>query len=277
MLRLFIGKDPAEVKIFKFPAGESGVSFNVPVQKTHLHDGLPFNAQITLKWEGNDDLINLALLVDAIRRKYDTIELNMTIDYFPYARQDRVCNPGESLSVKVIADMINAMNFKRVYVLDPHSDVLGAVLNNMVVLDNKYNVQNATFQLQKGCTEVALVAPDVGAKKKVLEYAKQKPFPLHFIQGDKTRDVATGKITGTVVHSEHLGKVNLLVVDDICDGGGTFIPLANELRKITDGTVSLFVTHGIFTKGIDIVADAYDNIFVVNNMSGLNHPKLKQI
>lgn len=266
MLRLFIGKDPAEVKIFKFPAGESGVSFNVPVQKTHLHDGLPFNAQITLKWEGNDDLINLALLVDAIRRKYDTIELNMTIDYFPYARQDRVCNPGESLSVKVIADMINAMNFKRVYVLDPHSDVLGAVLNNMMVITNFNNVQNATFTLQKGGSKVALVSPDAGANKKVMGYAKQYPFALQVIRADKTRDVATGKITGTVVYSEHLGDTNLLVVDDILDHGGTFIPLATELRKITDGTISLFVSHGLFNSGINKFAGLYDKIFVVNNM-----------
>lgn len=278
MLKLFVGKDPAVVNVFKFPAGESGVSFSVPVQKTRLYDGKPFGADITLNWESNDDLINLALLVDAVRRKYNNeVELSLTIPYFPYARQDRVCNPGESLSVKVIADIINAMGFARVYVIDPHSDVVGAVLNNMVQMDNFNNVQQATFRLTKGGVEVALVSPDAGANKKVMGYAKQKPFPLKVIRADKTRDVSTGKITGTVVYSEHLGNVNLLVVDDICDGGGTFIPLAEELRKITDGTVSLFVTHGIFTKGIDIVVDAYDNVFVVNNMSGLTHPKLKQI
>lgn len=276
MLRLFIGKDPAEVNIFKFPAGESGVSFSWDDSRTRYVD-MGLSCKIELKWEGNEDIINLALLTDAIRRKHPSIEINLDIPYFPYARQDRVCNPGESLSVKVIADIINAIDFKRVYVLDPHSDVLGAVLNNLVVLDNFNNVQNATFILQKGNKKVALVSPDAGANKKVMGYAKQKPFPLQVIRADKTRDVATGKITGTVVYSEHLGDTNLLVVDDLADGCGTFIPLADELRKITTGTISLFVSHGIFTKGVDIVASAYDNIFVVNNMSGLTHPKLKQI
>jgi ribose-phosphate pyrophosphokinase len=120
-----------------------------------------------------------------------------------------------------------------------------------------------------------LVSPDAGALKKIYRYAKECSG-VDVVRADKSRDTNTGKITGTVVYSEHLGKTNLLVVDDICDGGGTFVPLAQELRKITDGTVSLFVTHGLFTKGVDIVADVFDNVFVVNNMYG-PHPKLKEI
>jgi len=273
MLKLFIGKDPAEVKIFKFPAGESGVSYHWDSSRTRYVDrGL--SANINLAWEGNDDLIHLALLVDAIRRNHPHVELNLTMPYFPYARQDRVCNPGESLSVKVIADIINAMGFARVFVLDPHSDVVGAVLNNMVQIDITRSIEDSFLSLPRW--RCALVSPDAGALKKVYGYAKKINIEK-VVRADKNRDVTSGKITGTVVYSEHLGKTNLIVVDDICDGGGTFIPLAQELRKITDGTVSLFVTHGIFTKGIDIVADAYDNVFVVNNMSGLSHPKLKQL
>lgn len=276
MLKLFIGKDPAEVKVFKFPAGESGVSYEY-YPRTHVYNPHEkFSAKITLLWEGNDDLINLALLVDAIRRKEGEININLDIPYFPYCRQDRICNPGESLSVKVIASFINSLGFSRVYIIDPHSDVLGAVLDNMVQIDIKHKVHEALFTLEKGAATVALVSPDAGALKKVYGYASYGPLGTHVVRADKTRNTKTGKIAGTVVYSEHLGNTNLLVVDDLCDGGFTFTQLAPELRKITTGTVSLFVSHGIFTKGVDIVADVYDNVFVVNNMYGA-HPKLKEI
>lgn len=273
MLSLFIGKDPAEVKVFKFPAGESGVSFTWDNSRTRAV-GNQLSCAITLNWEGNDDLINLALLVDAIRRRMPEIQIGLVMPYFPYARQDRVCNPGESLSVKVIADLINSLNLNRVYVVDPHSDVLGAVLNNMEQIDVGQKIKKAltTIYEGQGCK---IVSPDAGALKKIYRYAKDCNG-VGVVRADKSRDTATGKITGTVVYSEHLGKTNLLVVDDIVDGGGTFIPLAEELRKITDGTVSLFVTHGLFTRGVDIVADAFDNVFVVSNMYG-PHPKLKDI
>ena len=269
MLRLVIGKGEAEVKVFKFPAGESGVSFGEAFPQNYQE---PQAACITLSWEGNDDLINLALLGDAIRRQHPKIELSLNIPYFPYARQDRVCNKGESLSVKVIAGIINAMGFSRVYVIDPHSEVLGAVLNNMIVVSTNDKIHLAMVDI-KG--SVAFVSPDAGANKKVLGYAKAMGgTPV--IRADKVRDTATGAITNTVVYSEHLGKTNLLVIDDIGDGLGTFIPLAHELRKITTGTVNLLLSHGIFTKGVDILQGVYDNTYVINNMYGA-HPLIKEI
>jgi ribose-phosphate pyrophosphokinase len=274
MLSLFIHKQLAEVKIFKFPAGESGVSFSV---KDPIPIHCKVNAMITLRWEGNDDLINLALLVDAVRRQYD-VHLALEIPYFPYARQDRVCNIGESLSVKVIADFINSLNFHTVYVRDPHSDVLGAVLNNMFKYDVLSKVERSFVAILSGdapcLRHTYLVSPDAGANKKVIGYAKT--LGTKVIKADKERDVQTGAITGTTVYSEHLGDTNLLVVDDILDGGGTFIPLAKALRSITNGSVSLYVTHGLFTKGVDIFEGVYDNIFVANNMYG-KHKLIQEV
>jgi ribose-phosphate pyrophosphokinase len=268
MLSLYIDKQQAEVNIFKFPAGESGVSF---CTNSIVKDG-KVNACITLKWQGNDDIVNLALLVDAVRREYD-VDLSLNIPYFPYARQDRVCNKGESLSLKVITNMVNAMEFSSVYVTDPHSDVLGALLNNMVCMDVVPSLIDAMFKVANG--GVNLVSPDAGANKKVLGYAKRLGG-MPVIRADKTRDTKTGSITGTVVFSEHIGNVPVVVVDDIGDGMGTFIPLAAELRKITNGTVSIFLSHGIFTKSVDILQGVFDNIFVVNNMYG-SHPLITEV
>lgn len=267
MLSMFLGKSQADVRIFKFPTGESGVSFKSDEDSLNCLKGC-----ITLRWEGNDDLINLALLVDAVLREYKKAELSLKIPYFPYARQDRVCNAGESLSVKVVADFINSLNFARVFVTNPHSDVLGAVLNNMIVPDEYLKVAECVKLLGEN---TILVSPDAGANKRVLGYAKTLGG-LRVIRSDKTRDTKTGYITDTVVYSEHVGECPVLVVDDILDGGGTFIPLAGELRKITNGSVNLLISHGCFTKGVDIFEGVYDNLFVVNNMYG-PHKLIKEI
>lgn len=272
MLSMYIGKEVVGVKVFKFPAGESGVSFKAPSNTLSNN-----NTDITLDWESNDDIINLALLVDAVRRHYyGNVDIALTIPYFPYARQDRVCNTGESLSVKVMADIINSLNFTNVCVTDPHSEVLAAVLNNMVTVNIKYSISTAIAEVNHGSTmDAALVSPDAGASKKVLAYAKELGG-MPVIRADKTRDTKTGNIVGTVVYSEHLGNTHLIVIDDIGDGMGTFIPLAAELRKITNGTVSLILSHGIFTKGVDILQGVFDNIYVINNMFG-HHPLIKEI
>lgn len=189
MLKLFIGKDAAEVKIFKFPAGESGVSFTWDGTRTRTEVG---RADITLNWESNDDLINLALLRDAIARKYPKMNVSLTIPYFPYARQDRVCNPGESLSVKVITTFINSLGFDYVYVTDPHSEVLGACLDNMFVMETLHNVRKALgiAMGERSWINAALVSPDAGANKKVGGYARAAMRGgIRTIRADKERDL----------------------------------------------------------------------------------------
>lgn len=262
-LKLYVNGKLSKIKRISFPAGETLIALDEIASFIYVDD-----IYIELNFKSNADLIDLALLVDAIRR-WTGAGIHLSMPYFPYARQDRVCNLGESLSVKVIADMINAMNFEHVHVIDPHSEVLGAILNNMTTTPMVHYVQIAKRIIYRDMqnNNFALVSPDAGANKKVMGYAKYLDG-IDVIRSDKTRDTKTGNITGTVVFSGHLGNTNLLVVDDILDGGGTFIPLAAELRKITDGTISLLVSHGIFTKGVDIFKGVFDNLFVVNNMCG---------
>jgi ribose-phosphate pyrophosphokinase len=274
MLSLYVDRHPVTINRWNFPAGETGIKLtDMALGYNSQHP----QAHITLKWQGNEDLIELALLNDAVRRNYPKIPVNLTIDYFPYARQDRVCNAGESHSLKVICNFINSMNFDRVFVTDPHSDVLGALLYNIHIC----SVEQKVLKAMQDCKATVIVSPDAGALKKIQKYAQfvSTYIPeVEVMRADKTRDVKTGKITGTVVYND-IGQFedkNVLVVDDILDGGGTFIPLADELQMHYHGTINIMVTHGIFTKGVDIVADVYDNIYVVNNMFG-SHNKIKEI
>ncbi len=275
MLSLYVGRRNVPVNFWKFPAGESGVR----IEDTALGYNCEHpQANITLKWSDNNDLIELALLNDAVRRVYPGIPVNLTIEYFPYARQDRVCNRGESHSLKVICGLINNMEFDKVFVMDPHSDVVGALLDNIHIL----GVEHKVLKAMQDCKATVLVSPDAGALKKVQKYAQfvSTYIPeVEVVRADKTRDVKTGKITGTVVYNDSPAQnKNVLVVDDILDGGGTFIPLSKELRPLvkTKGTVNLLVTHGLFTKGVDILSKEFDNLYVVNNMFG-EHQSIKEI
>lgn len=205
------------------------------------------------------DVMALLLLTDAVRR-HGTQRIWLWMPYLPYARQDRVCARGESLSLAVFCELINSQGYEYVEVWDVHSDVAPALLKRCEVVPPEEFLENAVDLID--WEKTLLVAPDAGALKKTAKVASY--FCTSFIRADKTRDAKTGAITGTVVHSEHVGNSDLLIVDDICDGGRTFIELARELRKLTTGRVMLYVTHGIFSRGTQVFDGLIDRVFCAN-------------
>jgi ribose-phosphate pyrophosphokinase len=216
--------------------------------------------------------MELLVMTDSLRRTYGYIPINLVCPYVPYARQDRVCAPGESLSLKVFADLINAQKYDSVEVWDIHSEVA------MALLDRSYNVRQESFV--KGIRNLpkrtVIVSPDAGALKKI--NAVSKVLGLDVLNADKKRDVDTGEITGTVLHiNGRLSDEPCLIVDDICDGGRTFIELAKELKRNGSGSVSLYVTHGIFSKGFNVFDDLIDKIYCPNVFGDVSDWKLERI
>lgn len=238
----------------RFPAGETYLKL------PQSDEG--FYASIEMDFEGNDDLFNLALMVDCLRRQYSAkLPITLVMKYLPYARQDRVCSEGESLSVKIVCDFINSLWLSKVVCYNIHSDVGAALLNNL----EHHDSVSVCWRLPYYATaaDTVLVSPDAGANKKVLAVAKKYGYN-EVVRADKTRDVASGKITGTAVYSEHVGDKDFLIVDDICDGGRTFTELAKELRKLTTGKVMLYVTHGIFSAGTEVFDGLVDTLYTSN-------------
>ncbi len=261
-MKLFVHNGEVKVAITGFPGGESLVRLVNPPEI--FPGGKAIVANITMDFKDNGDLIDLLLLTDAVRRHYggrtsEPVELSLTMHYLPYARQDRVCNPGESLSVKVVADLINSQGYSRVTCTDIHSDVGAALIDNLTHI-SLLTAARTVAEAQRGAI---LVSPDAGANKKVLAFAKEYGF-ADVVRADKTRDPLTGKITGTVVYSEPVGDRDFLILDDICDGGRTFIELAKELRKLTTGKIFLYVSHGIFSAGCMALDLHFDAIYVAN-------------
>ena len=259
-----------EYRVWKFPSGELGLAIT-SFQRMQV---IPM--RITGSIQSSDNLMELLLLVNALRVLEGDMPIHLVMPYCAYSRQDRVCNLGESLSIKVFAQLINSCNFASVTCYDNHSDVATTLINNCKSVDlytifEKWGTDNLLYDY--------LLSPDAGANKKVFKLAQKLQVPM--IRADKTRDTRTGTITGTSIMLDEIPSIGsrILVVDDIAANGGTFIPIVQKLHSIDPSwTVDLYVTHGFFHSGVDKLLEAgYSRIITTNSVCTLDHPKVKII
>lgn len=234
------------------------------------------NAPVTrlvARIQTSDDLIALAMVKDILDRAYQSVDL--VIPYLPYARQDRVCNPGEAHSLKVVSNFINSLGFPRVKVLDVHSNVALGTIDRVenVEVQNILRRYNSFIDFLE-CSNSTLVSPDAGSNKKVYDVTKTL-LNGEFVRCDKLRDLSTGQIKETIVYADDLSGRDCIVIDDICDGGRTFIEIAKALKKKNARSVHLYVTHGIFSQGLQPLYDGgIDHIWTTNSFD-FNRDPLK--
>ena len=220
-----------------------------------------------------NDLGLLVIAVDALKRmKVNSIHL--ILPYFPAARQDRIMTQGESLTVKVVADIINNLSLSSITIFDPHSDVTPALLDHCTEISNYAFI---TAVLKSLPNDFILVSPDAGAAKKVHKLARHLG-KSEILECSKKRDVKTGALSEFVVPSQQLEGNPCLIVDDICDAGGTFLGLGEALKKKGAGELYLAVSHGIFSKGLDHLTEMFKMIFTTDSFRTMdNTDNFKQL
>lgn len=236
---------------FVFNGGEPHIKIIAPVEE---------EVMITQRVNSFNDLGLVLLATDALRRMGVKV-IRLFIPYFPAARQDRVMIPGEPLSVKVYTDIINAQQYEEVIIFDPHSEVTPALLNNAKVIPN---YEFVAMCLSKIKDKIVLVSPDGGALKKVYKLSSYLGG-IPVIECSKRRNVSTGELTGFTVYAEDIKGKHVVIVDDICDGGGTFLGLAKALKEKEVDKLSLIVSHGLFSKGFKELNQWFDHIFTTNS------------
>jgi ribose-phosphate pyrophosphokinase len=223
---------------------------------------------ITQRYNKIGDLFDIILANDAARRMGFN-DIRLILPYFPAARQDRVCNEGEPLTIKVFTDMINGCGFNSVTILCPHSEVTPALLNNVIVLDElKYIDQ--IIQSDVNQKEWNIVCPDAGAGKRVGKITQYLACMYHaktfnLIRCEKVRDVKDGSIKEFFVGADDLGGHPTLICDDINSMGGTFIGLGKKLREKNCGKLMLFTTHSDCYDGIKNVSEHFDKVYTTNS------------
>lgn len=214
----------------KFPNGESWINVRDQVE---LKD---YNL-VRMIFEGNDDLINLMFLKRWIDEEGKKARLSA--EYFPYSRMDRR-NHHYAFSLKYVTEFINGLGFYSVTVSEPHSDVTPALLNNCRI--RNFVEDNLPMVLKAiGFSEQTdlLFFPDAGAVKR---YGTRLELP--YCYANKERDFKTGEIIKYEIVTSRNKAGKVLIVDDLCSRGGTFLQAGNEIRRqLGQPEVFLLVAH----------------------------------
>ena len=217
----------------------------------------PIYAMNTIDWvfESESEVMHLAQLKDLIDAHGAKTELVMK--YLPYGRQDKPISNDASFALRTFAKIINNMNFIRVTTLDAHSYVAQACINNLENTNNNSRIRTTL----SGFNYTKVAYPDKGARDRY-------HITSDYVYANKKRNQLTGEIESLEIVGDVAGQ-DVLIVDDICDGGATFIQLTKRLKELGAKRVGLYVTHGIFSKGTQVLYDAgIDKIF-----TDTRHPK----
>lgn len=254
-----------EYEFFTFSGGEPHIKITSDLKTTE-------EVTITIRVQSFNDIGKLLVATNALRNS-GVKKLQLVLPYFPAARQDRLMVSGEALSVKVYAEIINSQNYQSVTVLDPHSEVTPALLNNCKVINNHKFIELVTNSLSK---DLVLISPDGGALKKIYKVASYLQN-YEVVECSKSRNVKTGKLSGFKVYTDDLKGKDCLLVDDICDGGGTFLGLAQELKAKNAGNLYLAVSHGIFSKGFEELKKHFTQVFTTDSFKSFDKTDCTQI
>lgn len=239
--------------VSKFPSGEIHIDVEV-VEEYH-------DVTITGSILSSDNLMELLQLVEVLKNVESVERIHLYMPYCAYSRQDRRCLPRESFSLKIFTDIINACEFTSVSTFDNHSDVSTALINKCINTDVHEVIKDLPLDKYD-----ALVSPDAGANKKVFKCAQRLEVPM--IRADKVRDLKSGRISETVVMAtaEELKGKNILIVDDICANGMTFIKLAEAVKAVQPNcTIDLYVSHGFFHSGLEKLKAAGISKFITTD------------
>lgn len=271
-------------EISKFPDGQQQVTLLLnPVDlegasEWGTSNKAKFNKVVIKSRLNNFADLELIACAVASLKELGIKEIHLYVPYIMGARSDRKFVEGSNNYLKdIICPILNSFKLKSITCIDPHSDCLEMGLHNFRKETNKTLVQYALRNLY-GYThgtspgilnnKFVLVSPDAGASKKIYKLAELINYKGEVLTCSKHRD-SEGKLTLTQVpyRIDHFAK-DLIIIDDICDGGGTFINIAKEIKKLQPertGKLYLIITHGIFSKGFAELNQYFDGIYCTNS------------
>lgn len=243
------------------------------LMKLDINDLDP-NYRLLVEWyyENDSELFTLICVKRHLDQVYPLGDARLYMPYIPHARMDRVKGSADVFTLKYFCEVINSLKFSEVIVRDAHSNVSVALLDRVSQEDISDYIQEAIEESEAD----VLFYPDEGAMKRYSGHSK-----LPFAFGMKDREWETGKIKGlTLFNAEAVKDKNVLIVDDICSRGGTFIHSAKALKAAGAKSVSLYVTHCEHTmlEGEIPKQDLIDHVYTTKSLwFENNHPHLVTI
>lgn len=219
------------------------------------------NVDIAWNYEHDGELFTIA----CIRHYYANKRCFLTMPYLPHARMDRVKNPEDVFTLQTFASFINGLAFEKVRVLDAHSNVGIALIHRCENMSPKEYIQKVIDKLGYNKYCLCLFFPDEGAQKR---YGEMFPEYRQAF-GIKKRNWETKRIEGyMIVGQEHITNSHVLIIDDICSYGNTFIKAAEAVNEAGAEGVSLYVTHceECINKGNVFTSNLFENVFTTDSL-----------
>lgn len=253
----YLGVKPLEldVNIRKFNDGSLMVTIdNLGEIKHHAY------LVVEIFNKSMDDLMIAAQIRDIVSRHLKNVQSRLILLGTNYTRYDRVMfeDKRDGFGAGVYASFISSMGYNTVSFLDCHSDkMIDLSKFNPVFID--ITQQSCLDQMELLNDSMALLAPDMGSLKKLVN-----PSVIF----EKNRNPETGELSGfdltrCALTSDHK---EVIIVDDICEGGGTFVGIAESIRSNeyipVNMPLSLYVTHGIFSgKALEKLAVSFNKVY----------------
>jgi len=192
-------------------------------------------------------------------------EVNLHIGCLFDAQADRRFNSDESSGLKLVCEFINLMNFKSVSVFHPHNpEVVEALLDNVEIIDNSLFINKVLFKIDFANT--TLFSTDAGGFKPLMKLADKLQWDGEVYAASKSRKYVDGssKLVQEIDRQDFGGK-DILIIDDLCVYGGTFIGLANMLKERNCGKLYLAVSHMTVKTPNPLLFKSFDKVFITNS------------
>ena len=197
---------------------------------------------------------------------YHLRPVKVLVPYLPFGRSDKK-TPLSSRGL----DVYSKFEALSIYTVDPHAS--GRYFNYTTYNHNN----NELYNLIDGYDFIVYADKSANRTLRFLKCDKENEAlaTLKYLQATKDRDFSTGQMSNfrfdyessSVSKEDIIASRNVLVIDDICDGGGTFIPISNNLKSLNENIeIDLYVTHGLFTKGLETLKQHYNHIITTNSV-----------
>ena len=254
---------------FKYPAGELQV--RLP-QETVFELATANEVIVLARMTSAEQIMELSLLWDAIEEVVPSRARKfLLLPYLPYARADRRFVKGDCFGLKVFSRLLSSLAAQPI-TLDAHSSKSKEMIEGLWDVSSLPLIEKAVadFAKQNNADRVTILFPDEGARKRYSIPDALGGISVHVLHCSKKREAATGKLLGFFTpRLEEFPKAGdkccpVMIVDDICDGGGTFIGIADSMKSF-HLPLALYVTHGIFSKGMEPLEARFDAIYTTDS------------